>query len=94
MIGMIVRESPVFRMILRRCSHRRLEVSWIRHIYTAAVTRYNDKHYDIGGTRMKKRTKFILAALLALVLAAVIGGYAYLSDYYHASSDAVEAMAV
>ena len=94
MIGMIVQDSPVFRMILRRCSHRKPEVSWIRHIYTAAVTRYNDKHYDIGGTRMKKRTKFILAALLALVLASVIGGYAYLSDYYHASSDAVEAMAV
>lgn len=42
---------------------------------------------------MKKRTKIILAALLAVVLAAVIGSYAYLSDYYHADAFAVEAMA-
>lgn len=42
---------------------------------------------------MKKRTKIILAALLAVVLATVIGSYAYLSDYYHADAFAVEAMA-
>ena len=42
---------------------------------------------------MKKRTKRILGVLLALILAAVLGSAAYLSDYYRASGDAVEAMA-
>lgn len=43
---------------------------------------------------MKKRMKILLAALAVMILAALIGGDAYLSDYYHASDLAGEAMAV
>ena len=43
---------------------------------------------------MKKRMKILLAALAVMILAVLIGGDAYLSDYYHASDLAVEAMAV
>ena len=43
---------------------------------------------------MKKRTKIILAACLALLLAIGIGSYAYISDYYHADEAAAAAMAV
>ncbi len=43
---------------------------------------------------MKKRTKILLATLAVIILAVLIGGYAYLSDYYHANDLAVEAMAV
>ena len=43
---------------------------------------------------MKKRTKLLLAMIAAVILGTVIGSYAYLSDYYHADSAAVEAMAV
>ena len=43
---------------------------------------------------MKKRMKILLAALAVMILAVLIGGAAYLSDYYHASDLAVEAMAV
>lgn len=42
---------------------------------------------------MKKRTKRILTACLVL-LAVVLGSYAYVSDYYHADEAAVAAMAV
>ena len=43
---------------------------------------------------MKKRTKILLATLAMVFLAVLIGGYAYLSDYYHANDLAIEAMAV
>ena len=43
---------------------------------------------------MKKRTKILLATLTMVTLAVSIGGYAYLSEYYHADDFAVEAMAV
>ena len=43
---------------------------------------------------MKKRMKILLAVLAVMILAVLIGGDAYLSDYYHASDLAVEAMAV
>ena len=42
---------------------------------------------------MKKRTKIILSVCLALLLVIGIGGYAYVSDYYHADEIALEAMA-
>ena len=42
---------------------------------------------------MKKRTKSILSVCLALLLVIGIGGYAYVSDYYHADETALEAMA-
>lgn len=42
---------------------------------------------------MKKRTKIILSVCLALLLTVGVGGYAYVSDYYHADEDAVAAMA-
>ena len=42
---------------------------------------------------MKKRTKIILSVCLALLLVIGIGGYAYVSDYYHADETALEAMA-
>lgn len=43
---------------------------------------------------MKKRPKILLATLAMVFLAVLIGGYAYLSDYYHANDLAIEAMAV
>ncbi len=43
---------------------------------------------------MKKRTKFLLATLAMVFLAVVIGGYAYLSDCYHANDFAIEATVV
>ena len=43
---------------------------------------------------MKKQTKILLATLAMVILAVLIGGYAYLSDYYHANDLAIEAMAV
>ncbi|MCF2595275.1 alpha/beta hydrolase [Pseudoflavonifractor phocaeensis] len=42
---------------------------------------------------MKKRTKIILSLCLAVLLVIGIGGYAYVSDYYHADEIALEAMA-
>ena len=42
---------------------------------------------------MKKRTRIILSVCLALLLVIGIGGYAYMSDYYHADETALEAMA-
>ena len=42
---------------------------------------------------MKKRTRIILSVCLALLLVIGIGGYAYVSDYYHADETAMEAMA-
>ena len=42
---------------------------------------------------MKKRTRLILSVCLALLLVIGIGGYAYVSDYYHADETALEAMA-
>lgn len=42
---------------------------------------------------MKKRTKIILSLCLAVLLIIGIGGYAYVSDYYHADETALEAMA-
>ena len=42
---------------------------------------------------MKKRARIILSVCLALLLVIGIGGYAYLSDYYHADETALEAMA-
>ena len=42
---------------------------------------------------MKKRTRIILSVCLALLLVIGLGGYAYLSDYYHADETALEAMA-
>lgn len=43
---------------------------------------------------MKKRTKILLATLAMIFLAVLIGGYAYLSDYYHANDFSIEATAV
>lgn len=42
---------------------------------------------------MKKRARIILSVCLALLLVIGIGGYAYVSDYYHADEIALEAMA-
>ena len=42
---------------------------------------------------MKKRTRIVLSVCLAIILAFGIGGYAYVSDYYHADETALEAMA-
>lgn len=42
---------------------------------------------------MKKRTKILLSVFAAVILAAIIGSCAYLSDYYHADAFAVKAMA-
>ena len=42
---------------------------------------------------MKKRTRIILSVCLAVLLLFGIGGYAYVSDYYHADETALEAMA-
>ena len=42
---------------------------------------------------MKKRSKIILSVCLALVLLLGIGGYAYISDYYHADETALAVMA-
>ena len=42
---------------------------------------------------MKKRTKIILSVCLAFLLVIGIGGYAYVSNYYHADEIALEAMA-
>lgn len=42
---------------------------------------------------MKKRTKIILSACLALLLIMGVGGYAYMSDYYHADETALAVMA-
>ena len=42
---------------------------------------------------MKKRTRIILSACLAVLLVFGVGGYAYVSDYYHADETALEAMA-
>ena len=41
---------------------------------------------------MKKKTKIILSACLALLLALCIGAYAYVSDYYRADGQAEAAM--
>lgn len=43
---------------------------------------------------MKKRTKRILSICLALLIVLCIGGYAYVSDYYHADESAIAAMAL
>ena len=42
---------------------------------------------------MKKRARIILSVCLAVLLIIGIGGYAYMSDYYHADETALEAMA-
>ena len=42
---------------------------------------------------MKKRTRIILSACLAILLVIGVGGYAYVSNYYHADEIALEAMA-
>ena len=42
---------------------------------------------------MKKRTRIILSVCPAALLLFGIGGYAYVSDYYHADETALEAMA-
>ena len=42
---------------------------------------------------MKKRTRIILSVCLTVLLVIEIGGYAYVSDYYHADETALEAMA-
>ena len=42
---------------------------------------------------MKKRARIILSVCLAVLLVIGIGGYAYMSDYYHADETALEAMA-
>lgn len=42
---------------------------------------------------MKRRTRIILSVCLAVLLVIGIGGYAYVSDYYHADEAALEAMA-
>ena len=42
---------------------------------------------------MKKRARIILSVCLAFLLVIGIGGYAYMSDYYHADETALEAMA-
>lgn len=41
---------------------------------------------------MKKKTKIILLLCLAVLIAALVGGFAYVSDYYHADAQAVTAM--
>ena len=42
---------------------------------------------------MKKRTRIILSVCLAVFFVFGVGGYAYVSDYYHADETALEAMA-
>ena len=42
---------------------------------------------------MKKRTRIILSVCLAVLFVFGVGGYAYVSDYYHADETALEAMA-
>ncbi len=42
---------------------------------------------------MRRRTRIILSVCLAVLLVFGIGGYAYVSDYYHADETALEAMA-
>ena len=42
---------------------------------------------------MKKRARIILSVCLAVLFVFGIGGYAYVSDYYHADETALEAMA-
>ena len=42
---------------------------------------------------MKKRTRIILSVCLSALLVFGVGGYAYVSDYYHADETALEAMA-
>ena len=42
---------------------------------------------------MKKRARIILSVCLTFLLVIGIGGYAYMSDYYHADETALEAMA-
>ena len=42
---------------------------------------------------MKKRTRIILSVCLAVLFAFGVGGYVYVSDYYHADETALEAMA-
>ena len=42
---------------------------------------------------MKKRTRIILSVCLAVLLVFGVGGYADVSDYYHADETALEAMA-
>ena len=42
---------------------------------------------------MKKRTRIILSVYLAVLFAFGVGGYVYVSDYYHADETALEAMA-
>ena len=42
---------------------------------------------------MKKRARIILSVCLAFLLVIGIGGYAYMSDYYHADETALEVMA-
>ena len=42
--------------------------------------------------KWKKTTKTILAVCLTVFLIIGIGGYAYVSDYYHADETAMEAM--
>lgn len=42
---------------------------------------------------MKRRTKVLLSVCLAILLIIGVGGYAYVSDYYHADETALAAMA-
>lgn len=42
---------------------------------------------------MKRRTKVLLSVCLAILLIIGVGGYAYVSDYYHADKTALAAMA-
>lgn len=42
---------------------------------------------------MRKRTKIILSACLAILFIIGVGGYAYVSDYYHADETALAVMA-
>ena len=42
---------------------------------------------------MKKRTRIILPVCLMILFVLGVGGYAYVSDYYHADETALEAMA-
>ena len=42
---------------------------------------------------MKKRTRIILSVCLAVLFVFGVGGYAYVSDYYHADETALEGMA-
>ncbi len=44
-------------------------------------------------SELKKRTKIILAVIAAILLAAVIGVFIYINDYYKANDTAVSAMA-